>query len=135
MNTFTLEIQSPASHFERFEKVFSFSGRDMSGSFGILANAERRMTALDFGLASFKLSNGNKEYLALSGGLCYFRDNELFITTRSYVRDSDFDKITLALENEVKASETSTLEVRKSLRRLDEEILKRLSQLSGKANL
>lgn len=130
MNTFSLEIQSSVSAMERFEDVISFSGRDSSGSFNILANAERRMTVLSFGLASFRCLDGIQEFLALPGGLLYFRNNELILTPQTYVRDSDFEKITTALENGILVSENASRETRLSLRKLDEEILRRLSHLN-----
>lgn len=135
MNTFRLEIQSPVSDTESFTDVVSFTGRDSSGSFGILAHAERRLTALKFGLASFRCLDGRQEYLAVPGGLLYFVNNELFITTRKYVRSPDFEKITKALENEIKAAESLSLDTRRSLRKLDQEILKRLSHLNWRDDL
>ena len=45
MNVFSMDIESPITS-EHFDDVVSFSGRDSSGSFGILPFAERRMTVL-----------------------------------------------------------------------------------------
>lgn len=130
MNTFTLEVQSPGANGPHFTDIVSFSGRDSSGDFSILAHAERRMTVLMFGLASFKHENGLQEFLALPGGLLYFRNNELLIATQSFAQSIDFKTITTALESEIRVSETEVRETRRSLRRLDEEILRRLSRLN-----
>ena len=132
MTSFALEIQSPARGTTRFENVVSFSGRDSSGSFGVLVNAERRMTVLAYGIARFQRVDGSQVYLALPGGLLYFRNNELVIVTQNYGRSSDFDEITRSLQNEIRTSEAELHETRQSLRRLDEEILKRLTRLKGK---
>lgn len=131
MKTYLLEIQSPEK-VERIENVVSFAARDSSGSFGILANAERRMTVLAFGLASFRLDHGGEEYLAVPGGLLYFSRNQLRITTHSFVRSADLARVANALKEEIHASEDVLAETRKSIRRLDEEILKRLSHLNWK---
>lgn len=140
MKTFRMEILStssvnPSAHSgaipgDFFDDVVSYTGRDSSGSFGILAHAERRMTVLVSGLASFRRQNGQQEYLALPGGTLYFRDNVLSIVTQNYVRDSDFGRITRALDQEIRNSEARLTETKKSLRRLDEEILRRLSRLN-----
>lgn len=131
MTTFLVEIQSPGE-MECIDGVVEFVGRDSSGSFGILANAERRMTVLAFGLASFHLTSGQQEYLALPGGLLYFKENQLRIATQNFVRSPDLAEVMAALREEIRASEVVLQETRKSIRRLDEEILKRLSRLNWK---
>jgi F-type H+-transporting ATPase subunit epsilon len=125
-----MEIQS-AKSVERFTDIVGFQGRDSSGAFGVLANAERRMTVLSFGLHSFRYQDHTVEYLALPGGLLYFRDNELLITTQNYVRDRDMKTITLSLQKEIHASEAALQDTKRSLRRLDDEIIRRLSRLGS----
>lgn len=99
MKSFTLELISPTSS-DRLEEVVSFVGRDQSGSFGILADAARRIAVLTFGLALVRLSDGSTEYLGLPGGLLYFVDNHLQISCESYIRDSNSEKITEILRQE-----------------------------------
>ncbi len=125
MKTFQLHLMSPKRE-ERIEGVVSFTGRDLSGSFNILANASRRVTALVFGLAQYRTEGGKTEYLALPGGLLYFLQNELRLSTSNYARDSKYEAITAALEKEVQAEEREILETKRSIHRLDEEILKRM---------
>ena len=134
MKVFSLEIQSPESAPKRFRDIISFNGRDSSGRFGILAQAERRISALTFGLANFRHLSGQQKYLALPGAVLYFRNNELLIATQKFVVSSDFATITAALENEIRIVESMSVETRQSLRRLDEEILKRLSHLNWKVS-
>lgn len=129
MRSFSLELQSPALGTEHFDELVSFIGRDASGSFSIWPGAEKRITVLDFGLASFRTSKGITEYLALAEALLYFRENRLFLVTEHYVHDQDLEKITAVLRQKSAAAERSSNETRRSLRRLDEEIIKRLGRL------
>lgn len=135
MNTFTFEIQSPLSGIEHIDNVISFSGRDATGSFGILANAERRIIVLEFGLASFHYSDQSQEFLALPGGLIYFERNHLRLVTQKFVRSSNLSQVSAALETEIRASEAAIQETKRSFRRLDEEILKRMTQLNKRSKL
>ena len=128
MKHYKIHLMSPKKE-EWIENVISFTGRDTSGSFNILADAFRRMTVLEFGLAQFRTENGEIGYLALPGGLLYFLRNELRLITTHYVRDPNFENISAALEKEVQKEEEEILETKKSIRRLDEEILKRMSQI------
>ena len=66
MNTFLLHLQS-ATQYERIENVLSFVGEDDSGSFGILPGHARMMTLLGFGLARFRVTDQDWEFLALPG--------------------------------------------------------------------
>ena len=50
MSGFTLHLFAAERH-ERIEAVMSFVGEDASGSFGILPQHDRFMTALTFGVA------------------------------------------------------------------------------------
>ena len=88
MKPFIMHVQS-ATQYERIEDVTAFVGEDLSGSFGILAGHQRLMTPLVFGLARFRVLDGDWQFLALPGGLLYFVGNELFLNTRRYLRDMD----------------------------------------------
>ena len=127
MKTFRIHLMS-MTRSEWIPDVVRFTGRDAAGSFGILANASRRMTVLGFGLARFQTASGT-EYLAGAGGLLYFVDNELQISTTSYVRSSGLQEISAALDVQFRNEETELHEIKQSLRRLDEEILKRMYEL------
>jgi F-type H+-transporting ATPase subunit epsilon len=128
MNTFTLHLFA-ADRYERIEGVASFVGEDRSGSFGLLPQHDRFMTALTFGLARLRRADGSREYLGFPGGLLYFIDNELRISTRRYLRDTDVDRITKALARELVEEERALGEMRRKLHRLEAEMLKRLAQL------
>lgn len=128
MKTFTLELLSPTSA-ELLNNVVSFVARDSSGSFGILPDARRRIAALSYGLAVARFADGRVEYLGLPGGLLYFLNNRLQITCESFVRDSNSEKITEVLQQKRKKDENAVSEIKRSLHRLDEEILRRLSQV------
>lgn len=124
MNAFTLVLQD-ATGSERIEGVTSLVGEDDSGSFGILANHARTVTTLVIGLARFRIGESAWEYLALPGAVLYFRDNVLTLNTRRYLRDSDYTRISAALRDELLAEEEALRTTKASLRRMEEEVLKR----------
>ncbi len=128
MNTFSVELLA-IDRTERIEEVVSFVGEDRSGSFGLLARHERFMTALIFGLARLLKTDGTREYLGLPGAMAYFVDNELRISTRRYVRDTDVERIAAALSRELLAEEQALAETRRKLHRLEAEMLRRLARL------
>jgi len=128
MSTFTLHLLA-ADRTEVIENVASFTGEDKSGSFGLLARHERFMTALTFGLARLLLADGSHEYLGFPGGLLYFVDNELRISTRRYLRDTDVERIAQSLTRELLEEEQALTETRHKLHRLEAEMLRRLAQL------
>lgn len=114
---------------ENFDDVISFCGKGEDGMFGILANAERRIYSLKYGLAYFKNADGSIEYLALPGGILYFVSNNLSIATRNYVRSSEYREVNAILEQKIKAEEEMIGEIKRNLHEIDQEIIKRLSKL------
>lgn len=128
MNTFVMHLQS-ATQYERVENVASFVGEDDSGHFGFLADHERAMTVLHFGLARFRVAGSRWEYLALPGAVVYFTDNELFLSTRRYVHDNDYASVVDILRKELAAEEEALREIKESVRQLEEEVLRRLWQM------
>jgi len=128
MNTFTLHLFA-ADRTETIENVASFTGEDKSGSFGLLARHERFMTALSFGLARLRRADGRLEYLGFPGGLLYFIGNELRISTRRYLRDTDVARIAHTLSRELLEEEQALTETRRKLHRLEAEMLRRVAQL------
>ena len=128
MNTFTLHLFA-ADRYERIENVAGFTGEDKSGSFGLLARHERFMTALTFGLARLLMADGSREYLGFPGGLLYFIDNELRISTRRYLRDTDVERIARSLTRELLEEEQALEQTRRKLHRLEAEMLRHLAQL------
>lgn len=125
MKPFALVIQD-ATHVERFNQVVSFVGWDESGSFGLLADHERYMTVLSWGLARFQTADNVWRYLALPGGLLYFRQNTATISTRRFLLDDDIDRISRALEEQLLVEEDSLRTMKLSLNRLEEEMFRRL---------
>lgn len=125
MSTFVLHLES-ATQYERIENVISFVGKDDSGSFGVLAGHARMMTLLGFGLARFRLVDQSWEFLAVPGALAYFVNNELHLSTRRYLRDNDLARITNALQDELLAEEEALRATKQSVKKLEEEMFKRL---------
>jgi F-type H+-transporting ATPase subunit epsilon len=125
MNGFTLRLQA-ADRSEEIRDVVSFVGEDASGRFGLLAHHDRFMTVLTFGLARYRREAGQQEYLAVPGGVLYFVDNALHVTTRHYLRGPDARRLGEALTQELLEEERALAELKVKVRRLEEEMLKRL---------
>jgi F-type H+-transporting ATPase subunit epsilon len=125
MSVFTLLLRDYQQQ-QRIDDAVSFVGEDASGSFGIQAQHARMMTALVFGLARFRRSEGDWIYLALPGGLVYFRDNTLRIITRRYFLDNDYDRISHTLTEELLTEETKLSAIKQSLRHMEEDLLKEM---------
>ena len=128
MNTFVLHLQD-ATQYERIEGVSSFVGEDASGSFGILAQHGRFMTSLVFGLARFRVGKDAWQFLAVPGAVLYFVENELYLCTRRYLRDENYARISAALEAQLLAEEEQLHGIKESLRRMEEEMLRRLWEM------
>ena len=130
MKSFTLILRDATSA-KRIEAVLAFVGADASGSFGILPGHARFMTCLALGLARFRCQDGDWQYLALPGGVLYFHDNILSLSTRRYFIDADYGRITAALTRQLLAEEESLWEMKKSLAQLEQEVLRRLWRLGA----
>ena len=128
MNTFSLMLQD-TTHAEKIDGVSSFVGEDMSGSFGILANHARMMTTLVMGLTRYRIANESWQYLAQPGAVLYFRDNLLTISTRHYLRDENYMRISGDLAQKLLVEEEQLHAVKKNLQKMEKEILKHMWEL------
>jgi F-type H+-transporting ATPase subunit epsilon len=131
MKTFTLALHD-ATRSEEIANVVSFVGEDISGSFGIMPDHARLLTSLVVGLARIRLSRGNWQYLALPGAVLYFRDNRLTISTRRYLLDDDYKRISRVLREQLLAEEEKLYSIKKSLHQMEKEVLKRLWEMGRK---
>jgi F-type H+-transporting ATPase subunit epsilon len=129
MKTFTLVLHD-ATRSEEIKQVTSFVGEDRSGSFGILPGHAWMMTSLIIGLARFRIGEGSWKYLAVPGAVLYFHDNELTLSTRRYLLDDDYMRISQALAQQLIAEEEQLHAMKESLHRMEEEVLKRLWEMS-----
>jgi F-type H+-transporting ATPase subunit epsilon len=125
MNQFVLNLLD-ATHEQRITGVTSFIGEDASGSFGILPNHARFMTTLVFGLARFRLIMEDWQYLALPGAVVYFNNNELTLSTRHFLIDTDLERVSLLLEQQLIGEEENLRATRESLHRMEQAMFKRL---------
>lgn len=132
MRSFTLQLQD-ANRIEQVEGVTAFVGEDASGSFGVLAGHARLMTSLNMGLARFRVGDEAWQYLALPGGLLYFRDHRLTLSTRHYLLGEDYTRISAAMQQQLLAEEQQLHSIKASLHGMEEELLKRLWQLGRAA--
>ena len=128
MNAFTLKLQD-ATRSEEINDVTSFVGEDVSGSFGILAGHARMMTTLVTGLARFRIGENSWQYLALPGAVLYFHENVLTLSTRRYVLDNDYMRISQTLKQQLLEEEENLHAMKKSLHNMEEEVLKRLWEM------
>ena len=128
MSTFTLKLYD-ATNFEVIEGIASFVGEDSSGSFGIRAGHARMMTNLSFGLARFRAEPGDWRYIAVPGALLYFADDILSLSTRHYVIDDDYMRISAAVTQQLATEEMELRSMKASLHRLEEEALRRMWRL------
>ena len=128
MNGITLILRD-ATRSESYDGVTSFVGEDDSGSFGLLPNHNRFMTALAIGLCRFKTDGEDWFYVATVGALLYLHDNRLELTTRHFLVDSNYSRISAALEKQLLEEESRLHNQRQGLRQMEEAILKRLWRL------
>lgn len=131
MSYFSIKLQS-ATQFEIIENVVSFVGEDASGSFGILAGHARMMSCLTYGLAWFRYRETAVEYLALPGGVLYFVNNILTISTRHYLRSGDYQTMIAALDHELRLEEENLRSMKDSIHQLEEKMFKNLWELKRK---
>ncbi|RLA59085.1 MAG: F0F1 ATP synthase subunit epsilon [Gammaproteobacteria bacterium] len=131
MKSFSLRLQD-ATHSEEMAGVTSFVGEDASGSFGILAGHARMMSLLIIGLARFRIGEGAWQYLALPGAVLYFHNNMLTLSTRHYLLDDDYMRISQALQQQLLAEEEKLHTMKESLHHMEEEVLKRLWEMGRK---
>lgn len=132
MSSFTLQLFDSRQS-ERIEGVSAFVGEDTTGSFGILPGHTRFMTVLVFGLARFRRGEKSPwEYLALPGALLYFSADTLTLASRHYLRDSDYERISQRLADELLAEEEELHEIHESLRRMEEAMFRRMWELGQK---
>jgi F-type H+-transporting ATPase subunit epsilon len=134
MSTFTLVVQD-ATQSQQFDDVSSFVGEDTTGSFGIMAGHTRFITTLVIGLARFKTGEDHWTYIAAPGAVVYFVDNTLTLSTRHYLIDDDFNRISQALEDELLAEEEKLRSMKESLHQMEDEILKRLWEMGRKEHV
>lgn len=128
MKSFTLSLQD-ATHAEKHEGITSFVGEDASGSFGILPNHDRMMTSLVMGLARFRVADQDWQYIATPGALLYFNNDTLTLSCRHFFIDTDYMRISTALEEQLFEEEIQLQTQKQSLRHMEEEVLKRLWEI------
>jgi len=133
MNSFRLVLKDPI-HYETIDNVYSFIGEDASGSFGILANHARMMTRLIFGLARFKVINGPWQYLAMPGGMLYFKGNELTLNCRRWLRGDNYEDISNNLSQILEMEELNLQEMKRNLHRIEENILRYMMEVERRAH-
>lgn len=127
MSTFTLALHS-SRKVERIEAVASFVGQDDSGSFGIQAGHAHLCTVLSYGLARYRCQDQDWVYLAMPGAVLHFADNILQLTTRRYFVDTDYQRISTTLLDQLLHEEDTLRAVKDNIAHLEQEMLRRLWQ-------
>ena len=128
MKSFTLKLQD-AMRSEEIGGVSVFVGEDSTGSFGIRAGHARFMTILKIGLARFRVGEGAWAYLASAGAVLYFHDDTLTLSSRRYLLDEDYMRISRALQEQLLAEEETLQAMKNSLHRMEQAILRRLWEI------
>jgi F-type H+-transporting ATPase subunit epsilon len=128
MTGFLVKLQS-ATQSERLEQVASFVGEDASGSFGLMRGHARFVTSLVFGMARIRYLDGRREYLALPEAVAYFEGDVLTLSSRRYLRDADYSRISRRLRDELLQEETQLVEIKHSLEQMERAMLVRLWRL------
>lgn len=128
MSSFTLRLQD-AIHTEQYTGITSFVGEDATGSFGILAGHARMIALLTTGLARFRKGEEAWKYLAVPGAVLYFHNDVLTLSTRRYLLDDDYTRISAALQQQLLAEEDKLRSMKESLHHMEEEVLKRLWEM------
>jgi F-type H+-transporting ATPase subunit epsilon len=129
MKSFKLVVYD-ANGSREFSNVTSFVGEDGSGSFGILAGHARMITSLVVGLARFRIGEDAWLYLAMPGGILYYRDDVLRLSTRRCLVGDDYTRISTELREQLLAEELKTQAMKESVRRMATEIFKRLWEMT-----
>ncbi|MDI3325628.1 F0F1 ATP synthase subunit epsilon [Pontibacterium granulatum] len=124
MKSFTLRLQDATQSLE-MKGITSFVGEDASGSFGILAGHARMMTSLVIGMARF-YTGKQWQFIAVPGALLYFNNNILTLSTRRYLVDDNYERISDALQQQILVEEEKLRSMKNSLYHMEEEMLKRL---------
>ena len=128
MKTFSLDILDALGK-TSFADLVSFVGEDGSGSFGILAGHARFITVLVIGLSRFRTTDGHWRYIAMPGAVLRFADDVLTLSTRRCLVDDDYTRISAALAEQLLAEEEKLQTMKQSLRRMEDEVLKRLWEM------
>ena len=129
MKEFTLVLRDTAQC-KVIKDVTSFVGEDASGSFGILPGHGRMMTVLVFGLARFCIRNSSWQYLAMPGAVLYFVKNKLTLNTRSFLLSDDYSYMSETLLQTLLDEEEELSSIKSGLRHLEENILRRIRDIS-----
>jgi len=128
MSTFILHLHD-AYQIQHFENLISFVGSDESGSFGIRSQHVRMMTILNKGLSSFTLDNGDTRYLASSGAVVYFDQNQLTLSALRFFVDSDHRRVRTLLEQQIDRETAELSRLKDSLQHMEDAMLQRLWEL------
>ena len=84
---------------------------------------------LTTGLARFRKGEDAWNYLAVPGAVLYFHNDILTLSTRRYLLDDDYTRISTALQQQLLAEEDKLRSMKESLHHMEEEVLKRLWEM------
>lgn len=133
MSDFAIRVLSPRAS-ERIDAVEAFVGEDASGQFALRAHHERFLTVLEPGLSRVRLADGHVQYLAQSGAVAHFVDNELTLACRDYLWGEDADTVGQELEARMAGEELALNQAHDQLEQLEREMLRRLWRMQREAS-
>ena len=134
MGTSRLRLISP-TRLEQIDEIVSFVGRDASGSFGILANAFRRITALSFGVATLRKRTDQLNTWLFPGGFFISWRMSSGLQPPALFAARRWKKSLRRWIGIVRMEEENIREIKQSLHHLDEEILRRLSTIGRRVGV
>ncbi|MEH6626886.1 MAG: F0F1 ATP synthase subunit epsilon [Motiliproteus sp.] len=127
MNSFQMRLLDSQGGRD-IDRVEAFVGNDQSGSFSIWAQHQRFITLLEFGLARYRCHNDDWVYIAMPGALLHVEANLLQLVSRRFIIDSDYQRISQLLTEQLLAEEQALQATKRSLRHMEEEIIRQLWQ-------
>lgn len=131
--SFSLHLQS-ADRYERIDGVRSFVGQDASRASASWPGTATSSTILDYGLARFLLPGERWQYVASPGAVLSFGGDQLYFSTRRYLRDDDYGRVSELLSGQLADEERSLKAVKDHLQRLEQELFVACMNSSGDAH-
>ena len=77
-------------------------------------------------MTRLRASSGQTLYLALPGGVLYFSNDNLTISTRHFVVSDNFEQVLKTLQQDILDEEIQLQTLKKSFHALEKELMKRL---------
>ncbi|HSZ24787.1 MAG TPA: F0F1 ATP synthase subunit epsilon [Cytophagaceae bacterium] len=115
----TLKILLPYKVFLELENVSSIIAETDKGSFGILPQRLDGVAALIPGILSYRINNGEINYLAIDEGILIKKGSEVFLSVRNAIGGKSLGKLHESVEKEFKNLDEKEKNIRSTLTKLE----------------